>query len=193
MKQDSPPPRNPELLSRLSSRLLVVDMQEKLLPHIHESLAVVECCRQLIVGAQTLGVPVWATEQYPKGLKRTVNDLAPLLPEAIEKIEFSAMPVLKWSRDEGPDADRWQVVVCGVESHVCVLQTVFDLMANGYRVYVVADAVGSRNSHDREIALDRMSTGGATICTTESVLFEWCETAGAKEFKTISQLVTGRG
>ncbi|MEX1231633.1 MAG: hydrolase [Planctomycetaceae bacterium] len=192
MKQHAPPPRSHELLARGNSRLLVVDMQEKLLPHIHESAVLVERCRQLILGAKTLGVPIWATEQYPKGLKPTVAELAPHLPPPIEKLSFSAMPVLDWNQPTGADVDRYQVVVCGIESHVCVLQTAFDLIANGFRVYLPADAVGSRHPLDRDMAIERLSAAGATVCTTESVLFEWCETAGTEEFKTISKLVTGK-
>ncbi|MDA0833435.1 MAG: hydrolase [Planctomycetota bacterium] len=190
MNQNTSIPRSHELLSRGNSRLLVIDVQTKLLPHIHDSSEVIERCRQLVLGAKTLGVPTGATEQYPKGLGPTVTELAPHLPSPIEKLTFSAMPVLDWNISN--DADRYQVVICGVEAHVCVLQTAFDLIASGFRVYLPVDAVGSRHQRDRDTAVERLSAAGATICTTESVLFEWCETAAAVEFKAISQLVTGR-
>ncbi|MFN0199451.1 MAG: hydrolase [Planctomycetaceae bacterium] len=192
MNQNTSAPRSHELLSRGNSRLLVIDVQEKLLPHIHESESVVHRCRQLVLGAQTLHVPVWATEQYPRGLGPTTPELATLLPPPIEKLSFSAMPVLDWHQESEANSNRYQVVLCGVESHVCVMQTALDLLANGFRVYLAADAVGSRNRLDWEMAIARLSASGATITTTESVLFEWCEVAGTDEFKAISRIVTGK-
>ena len=182
--------RSPELLSRGDSRLLVVDVQEKLWAAFAGDLPTVKNCRRLVAGAQDLGVPVFATEQYPKGLGRTVSELAPLLQTAavIEKVRYSAAQDLKWD-PPGIDTSRDKVVITGLEAHICVLQTAFDLMALGYRVHVPADAVASRNKLDWKIALRRLSDGGATITTTEAVLFEWCETARTNEFKTISALV----
>ena len=189
----SPAPlRNPELLGRATSRLLLIDLQEKLLPHIPVSAQVVENCRRLLVGAATLGVPAWGTEQYPAGLGQTVEPLRSLLGELPEKVRFSATEALGWGTVTDCTDNRDQVVVAGVETHVCVLQTVFDLLAAGWRVSVVADAAGSRNKSDWHTALQRMADMGATITSTESVLFEWCEAAGTDEFRTISRLVTGR-
>ncbi len=186
--------RSPELLSRSDSRLLVVDVQERLVPHMSESDQLIKNCRKLIEGAGILNVPVAATEQYPKGLGNTVPELIDLLPDRPEKVRFSCAETLEWagsvlSNDEETTRDK--VVVVGIESHVCVLQTVMDLLAGGYRVFVPADAVTSRTRFDWEVALRRMSDAGATICTTESVLFEWCEVAGSPEFKQISKLVVG--
>ena len=135
---------------------------------------------------------MFATEQYPKGLGTTVPALAELLPEPQEKLRFSCGEVLEWGVAAGQPDSRFQVVVAGMEAHVCVLQTVFDLLGEGFQVFVAADAVSSRHEFDWKIALDRMSAGGATIVTTESVLFEWCEASGTPEFRQISQLIKER-
>lgn len=184
--------RSPELLHRETSRLLIIDMQEKLLPHIPVSEQLVENCRRLIVGGQTLDIPASGTEQYPSGLGHTVEPLRGLLGTLPEKVRFSAVEALGWGTVTDSSSPRDQVVVAGVEAHVCVLQTVFDLLTAGWRVSVVADAVGSRYKASWKTALGRMADAGASITCTESVLFEWCEAAGSDEFRTISRLVTGR-
>lgn len=184
--------RSPELLSRGESRLLIVDVQEKLVPKIVNLERMLANCRLLIQGAKILSVPVFATEQYPRGLGKLVPELAELLNPAAEKLRFSCADVLDWGTAAGAADDRFQIVVAGMEAHVCVLQTVFDLLATGFQVFVAADAVSSRNELDWRIALERMSAGGATIVTTESVLFEWCEVSGTSEFKQISQLIKER-
>ena len=181
--------RSHELLSRHDSRLLIVDVQAKLTPHITGSDRMIRNCRRLIEGAKLLGIPVAATEQYPKGLGRTVPELSALLGELPAKQLFSCAEALDWGREQDPDGGRGKVVVAGIEAHVCVLQTALDLLSQGFRVYVPADAVASRGELDWKIALDRMSLAGGTITTTESVLFEWCETSAAPEFKQISQLI----
>lgn len=193
----SPPPpseflRSPELLSRASSRLLVVDVQEKLIPVLSRGDEMLRNCLLLVRGAQVLGVPVAATEQYPRGLGRTAEPLRGLLGAIPEKLRFSSAEVLAWNEPPSASGNRYQVVVCGIEAHVCVLQTVLDLLAQGFQVFVPADAVASRRDFDWQTALQRMAASGAIICTLESVLFEWCETAGTAEFKQISQLVKSR-
>ena len=184
--------RSGEMLSRANSRLLVVDVQEKLLPHIPVAEQLIGNCRKLMLGAQLLNVPVSGTEQYPKGLGPTTPELAELHDDWPEKLRFSAAEVLKRGYAAEAEDDRDQVVVTGIEAHVCVQQTVLDLLSHGFRVFVPADAVASRNKHDWKYAIRRMSDSGATVTTTESILFEWCETAAAAEFKAISRLVTGR-
>lgn len=180
---------SPELLSRGDSRLLIVDMQAKLLPFIPVATLVTHNCRRLVQGAGILGVPADATEQYPKGLGPTVPELAELFETIPPKQRFSCAEVLHWVAETSSADRRFKVVVAGIEAHVCVLQTVLDLIAQGFRVFVPADAIGSRGKLDWKIALDRMSAAGATLTTTESVLFEWCETSAAPEFKQISQLI----
>lgn len=185
----NPIPRSPELMWRSRSRLLIVDVQEKLIPHIPVADALIANCVKLVEGAELLGVPVSATEQYPQGLGATVSELANVLADRPEKLRFSCAEVLEWGTAAERQDGRDQVVVAGIESHVCVLQTVLDLIALGYSVFVPADAVGSRKKTDWRFALQRMSDCGATIATTESVLFEWAEVAGTPEFKEISRLV----
>ena len=184
-------PHSHELLSRAESRLLIVDMQEKILPVINDHDSVLANCLKLIEAAKILDVPATATEQYPKGLGPTFAEIAQRVSDRPEKIEFSCLNCLEWNATGSDPEGRFKVVVAGIESHVCVLQTVLDLLSQGFRVFVAADAVGSRKPLDRDIALQRMASSGAVITTTESVLFEWCERAGTPEFKEISRLVRG--
>ena len=159
-------PHSHELLSRDESRLLIIDMQEKILPVINDQEAVLANCLKLIEVANILNVPATATEQYPKGLGATVPAIAERLPDRPEKIEFSCLNCLDWNSSASDPEGRFKVVVAGIESHVCVLQTVLDLLSQGFRVFVAADAVGSRKPLDREIALQRMASSGAVITTT---------------------------
>ena len=168
--------------------LLVVDVQEKLVPMIAGSERVVWNCRRLIDGAKILGIPVVAAEQYPKGIGPTVPELAQRLGEIPSKLTFSCGGCPEAMRDLR-DHNVHKVLVCGIEGHVCVQQTVIDLLADGWRVYVAVDAVGSRSPIDYETALGRMDSCGTTLTTTEATLFEWCQVAGTPEFKQISRLV----
>ena len=180
--------RSSELLNRDDSALLVVDVQAKLLPLIPGQQRLVWNIRRLIDGAKILGVPVAATEQYPQGLGGTAPELAQRLGAIPSKTAFSCGECgeifTEW-RDKG----IWKILVCGIETHVCVGQTVHDLLGEGFRVYVAADAVAARGQFDHDIALRRMDSSGATLTTTEAALFEWCGAAGSPEFKQISQLV----
>jgi nicotinamidase-related amidase len=181
--------RSGDLIARDASRLLIVDMQEKLLPLIASADRVIANCSRLIDGAKLFGVPVFATEQYPKGLGSTVHPLVERLVAPPAKLRFSCAEVLDWGTAAEQTDQRHQIVVAGIEAHVCVLQTVIDLLAAGFQVFVPADAVASRGDLDRQFALERLTGCGATIVTTESVLFEWCEVSGTPEFKQISQLI----
>lgn len=180
--------RSRALLSRHTSRLLIVDVQTKLLRIMSNADAIQDACRRLIEGAALLGIPVDATEQYPKGLGPTVEPLSVLIGPATEKLRFSAAASLDWMK-ELTHGGRHQVVVAGIEAHVCILQTALDLLALGFDVHVPADAVTARKQVDYDTALRRMSAEGCTITTWEAVLFEWCETAEASEFKGISKIV----
>jgi nicotinamidase-related amidase len=175
-------------MNRDDSALLVVDMQARLLPLIAGHARLVWNVRRLIDGAKILGVSVAATEQYPQGLGPTEPQLAQRLAPIPAKLAFSCGEcgeVFAALRDKG----IWKILVCGIETHVCVGQTVHDLLGEGFRVYVAADAVGARGQVDHDIALRRMDSSGATLTTTEAALFEWCGRAGSPEFKQISQLV----
>ncbi len=193
MNEMTPLPRSPELMSRHDTALLVVDVQEKLIGFVEGHRRIVWSIRRLIDGAKILGLPTAATEQYPKGLGRTIPELAERLPRPLwqplpEKVAFSCGAcgdIFRQWREQG----LFRVLVCGIEAHVCVQQTVFDLLAEGLRVYVAADAVGSRYRVDYDFALRRMESAGAVLTTTEAALFEWCEAAGTPEFKQISGLV----
>jgi nicotinamidase-related amidase len=175
-------------MSRDDTALLVVDVQEKLTPLIADHRRVVWNVRRLIDGAKALGMPVVATEQYPKGLGPTVPELAQRLGEVPAKLTFSCGGCAAIFEDL-QSRGLFKLLVCGIEAHVCVQQTVLDLMSHGWRVYVAVDAVGSRRSLDARTALARMDSSGAVLTTTEAALFEWCRVAGTPEFKEISRLV----
>jgi nicotinamidase-related amidase len=180
--------RSRALLSRDTSRLLIVDVQSKLLRLMQSAAQLEDACRRLIDAATLLGIPVSATEQYPRGLGHTVESLMEGLGTPVEKLRFSAVPSLDWMNDV-THGGRHQVVVAGMETHVCITQTALDLVARGFDVHVPADAVSARKPLDHDTALRRLQAEGCTITTWESVLFEWCETAEAAEFKSISKLV----
>ena len=185
--EDEALPRSPELMNAEDTGLLVVDMQERLLAAIRQRDQLVWNCRRLLDGATALGVATAATEQYPEKLGNTVEELASRLGNRPGKLTFSGGACGEifsgWRRE-----NRHRVLICGIETHVCVQQTVFDLIADGYQVYLAVDALASRHEVDRDIALRRMESGGATLTTVEAALFEWCRVAGTTVFKTISGL-----
>ncbi len=182
--------RNSKILQRENSALIVIDIQEKLLPVIYESERVVDNAVKLINGFKILNSPVYFTEQYPKGLGPTESRIKSALEgrNAIHKMSFSCFGAGDLF-DELKSKNVQQVVVCGIESHVCVMQTALDLISNGFQVQVAADAVSSRRKFDYEIALERMRSNGAEITLTESILFEMLNVCGTDEFKAISKLV----
>jgi nicotinamidase-related amidase len=179
--------RSRHLLAREESRLLVIDVQEKFVPHLTDGSRLVANCRFLIEGARLLGIPLSVTEQNPGKLGATLSELAALLPAPRLKMRFSSAECLL--DDLTSSGTKRQVVICGIETHVCVMQTALDLLAWGWDVSVVADAVQSRFESDRVIALERMAAAGVTLVSVESALFEWCETAEATEFRELSRLV----
>jgi nicotinamidase-related amidase len=142
----------------------------------------------LVEGANILGLPVQATEQYPKGLGPTVPELAAKLPTRLEKLSFSCAAVPEITTFFQSKKVQ-KVLLAGVETHVCVMQTALDLVSQGFQVYVAADATGSRHEVDRELGLRRMEKSGVTLTTTEAALFEWTEKADTPEFKRISRLI----
>ena len=183
-------PRKSLRLLRAKAGLVVVDVQERLLPAIYESQRVVQNTVRLIQGATRLRVPIFATEQYRKGLGPTVPEVAAVIPgfAPMEKLAFSACgasgftPALKKRKIS-------EAILCGVEAHVCVSQTCLDLLEKAFRVFVVADAVSSRTPENYRFGLDRMRAAGAVIVSTEMALFELLERAGTEEFKQILKLV----
>jgi nicotinamidase-related amidase len=180
--------RSPELMSADDTVLAVIDVQGKLVSLITGHQRIVWNIRRLLDGAKLLGVNILATEQYPQGLGGTVAELASRLPAVVDKATFSSCGCDEFCQRLA-DINVPKVLLAGIEAHVCVQQTALDLVANGYRVYVAADAIGSRFASDYETALRRMELGGVTLTTTESALFEWCQRSGTPQFKQISALI----
>ena len=175
------------LIDVARSQLLVIDVQEKLLPTIHEHERLLANVIWLIRAAQKIGVPVAAVEQYPKGLGATLKAVRDLLPEGAvaRKTHFSS--VAAQCLVGLPGADRAQIVLCGIEAHVCLLQTALELLEEGREIYVVADAVSSRRELDRDLAIARMRQEGARIVSREMVVFEWLGEAGTPLFREVSK------
>jgi nicotinamidase-related amidase len=186
-------------LTRSTTGLLMVDVQEKLLPAMFESQRVVQNCERLVKGSAILGVPIFVTEQYRKGLGPTVPQLASAINgfAPMEKMAFSAcgsanlLPGLK-------SKNVSDVLLCGIETHVCVSQTCphvcvsqtcLDLLDHGFRVFVAADATSSRTTQNHEIGIERMRSSGTVMVSTEMALLELLESAGNPEFKSILGLI----
>lgn len=179
------------LIEAARSCLLMVDMQERLLPAIHEFERVIEQCALLLRVAEKLDLPLIVTEQYPKGLGPTVPELESKNATIFEKLSFSGL------RDEKirshfktlEESGFKQVIVCGVEAHVCVLQTALELKQAGFEVFVVADACSSRSAQSVALAMSRLRHHGVQIVDAEMVLFELAAKAGTPEFKALSALI----
>ena len=176
------------LLNREQSGFLLVDVQDKLTPHVLNAEALVSRCQWLIRLAKELAVPLVVSEQYPQGLGHTVAPLrAQFAPdESINKVHFSCYRepsfVTHWKT-----INRQQVVIAGIETHVCVLQTALDMRQSGLDVFVVIDGVSSRHELDHKYGLKRMKQEGVHLVTSEMVFFEWVGKAGTVEFKALSQ------
>lgn len=169
---------------------LIIDIQERLFPFIANNEQITRNTSILIEGLKALEVPIMVTEQYTKGLGVTIAPLRDLLTEIrfIEKMAFSCCDEPKFFEELALKAPQF-VIIAGIESHVCVLQTTIDLISNGFRPVVVEDCVGSRNPNDKAMAIARMRQEGATITTYESILFELLRRSGSDSFRKISKLV----
>jgi nicotinamidase-related amidase len=177
-------------LSRGNSALAVIDIQERLAPAMFEPERIIENARRLISGAALLHLPVLVTEQYTKGLGRTVPEIAAVIPNfrPVEKMCFSAAGaggIMKALRAK----DVQNVLLCGIEAHVCVTQTCLDLLNAGFQVFVAHDATSSRSAENWRLSAERMRQVGAVIVSTEMALFELLRGADAPEFKQILELV----
>ncbi len=171
------------LLARDRAALVVVDVQEGFRPYAAFA-GVARSCAKLVQAARILGVPTLVSEQYPKGLGHTAPEVGLQGETPIEKTVFSA------ARADGFDlGGAEQAIVCGIETHVCVSQTVHDLLEDGIEVHVPADAVGSRHDIDHQRGLERMERAGAVVSTVEAALFELLERAGTPEFKAVQKLI----
>jgi nicotinamidase-related amidase len=182
---------HPTQMSAADTALLVIDVQAKLMAKIQQAAALTRNLAFLIDAARLLKMPVAATEQYPRGLGPTVPELIGRLPERPDKVAFSCCAVTSLV-DAFRTTARPKLLLAGIEAHVCVLQTALDLLAQDFRVYVAADAVGSRYAIDQEFALRRLERAGVIVTTSEAAVFEWIGGAGHPQFKQISALVQGR-
>lgn len=180
----------PMLLNPKISALLVVDIQERLLPVVRDGEAVVANTRILLKAAAALAVPILASEQYPRGIGHLVPPVGELVPAGatLEKLHFSCLSDADFSR-RFSHLGRTQAVVAGLETHVCVLQSAEELLERRCDVFVVADAVSSRTAASYEFALRRLEAAGARIVTTEMVVFEWLGRAGTPIFRELSELI----
>lgn len=167
-----------------------IDFQEKLVPAMSKSEKIIERTAILAKGLQEIGIPMAVSQQYTKGLGETV----PAIKDVIENFSYTDKTTFscwenddlnKWFRDQ----NKQTVIVCGIEAHICVLQTVVDLISAGFYVFVVADCIGSRSDFDMEIGMQRLKDEGAFLTTTEAVLFELVGGAKSPNFKAISNLI----
>lgn len=168
--------------------LLVIDIQEKLLPPIHERERLVRNSQLLIRLARILDVPVIASTQYAKGLGNTVSDVASLLPngDVVDKLQFSCFGSdVFCSLVKNLPGNRNTMLLCGMETHICVMQTALAALRNGYLVHVASDAVGSRSEWNWKVGLERMRAAGAIISSTEMMIYELLRSSGAPAFKEI--------
>lgn len=178
------------LLERKRAALAVIDMQEAFRPVIEDFDEIASRIALMVEGAAALGLPVIVTEQYPRGLGATVEEIREKLPagtEPIEKLAFSACGAPEFDlrlRERHIE----QVMICGIEAHICVSQTAHDLLNRNYQVHLLSDAVSSRLARNREVAIAKLSRSGAIISSVEMALFELCGAAGTPEFKIVQSL-----
>ena len=199
------------LLDASESQLVLVDYQEKLMPAIHEAVFVQANALRLAKAAQLLKVPAWGTEQVPEKLGQNLPELRALCQRTLAKHHFSAVAdgLAEWLRPpvrqpsgnarslpkhlqkkNQPEApERTTIVAAGCEAHVCLLQTVLELLDEEFDVWVVTDACGSRTERNRDAAFDRLAGAGAELVTTEMVLFEWMRTAQHPAFRDVQALI----
>jgi nicotinamidase-related amidase len=181
------------LMDASKASLLIVDVQDRLLPAMADGAGVVSRCKLLLKAAKDLDVPVAVSEQYPKGLGHTVEPLKADIGNAavFEKLSFSCWrdDLLRAALIKLHDGGRPQVIIAGIEAHVCVLQSALDLAQAGFGVFVVADGVSSRAEESKALALQRMGHAGIEVVNTEMVVFELLGKAGTAEFKELSALL----
>jgi len=183
--------RHPALLDSRRAALAVIDMQEAFRPIITDFAETTQHIALMVQACKILNVPIIVTEQYPKGLGRTVAEIAEHLPESttpIEKLSFSACGVQEFDT-QLRERHAEQVMVCGIEAHICVSQTAHDLLQLGYQVHLLSDAITARLPRNREVALQKLERSGALLSSLEMAMFELCGGAGTPEFKQIQSLV----
>ncbi|MGB0465954.1 MAG: hydrolase [Pontibacterium sp.] len=175
------------LINAEKSALLVIDVQAKLLPGVFENEKLVSGCQWLMGVARLMDVPVLGSEQYPQGVGPTIETLRELLPaeDFVGKTHFSCADAPDCSR-RIEALDREEIIICGMEAHVCVMQTALRLLEQGKKVYVVTDAISARNPNDTAVAIERMREEGVKMVTREMVGFEWIGRSDAPQFKDFS-------
>ena len=175
--------------SQIKNALLIIDIQEKIFAPIHNKDSIIDNIQKLLKAYQILDKNIFVSEQNPLKLGKTIPSLLPKVSfNKIQKMYFS-LASSKELLDELDNKKITNLIVCGFETHICIQQTVLEFLQEGYEVLVISDAMGSRNNLDHEISLQRMLNQGATITTTESVIFEICKTSDRKEFKEISNII----
>ena len=182
--------RHDHILRRGESMLLVVDFQEKLLAAFKEPGKIVQSCAKLIKFSKIMGLPIVWTEQYPKGLGATVDEIKAELSdlEPVEKLTFSCFGEPRFAESLSSHEAK-QIMVCGIETHICVEQTVLDAIACGYQAHVITDACASRNKTDHKAGLRKMENAGAVSTCVEAAMYEILERSDAAEFRDVLQLV----
>jgi nicotinamidase-related amidase len=190
MEHEIPSGHHPAVLSKENTALIVVDVQEKLLPFVIDKEKVVDNIKMMIKFAHIMNIPVILTEHYPKGLGITVPEINELLTEykPKEKFIFSCFGSTGFTK-KLKELGVKRIMICGIESHICVEQTTLDAMDSGYEVHVIADAVSSRTQRNRDIGIEKMRQFGAVISSTEMAMYEIMERADTKEFKEVLKLV----
>ena len=176
------------------TQVLVIDMQEKLLPAMSGAEEVLANCARLVQAAARLSLPITVSQQYPKGIGATVDELRRHLPNdcvTLDKMTFSCTrdEALRQRIEQLAADGREHIIVCGIEAHVCVLQTAIEIAEAGLQCFVVADAIASRAPASKNIALARMQAAGVVAVTTEMAIFEWLGVAGTPDFKALMPLV----
>ena len=178
------------LLTRNDTAFVVIDLQEKLVPAMSDRETLEDKSVRLIKGMKVLGIPTIVTQQYTKGLGETIPSVAEALGDFrhVEKNTFGCMANEEFA-SRIKESGKKNIVVCGIEAHICVQQTVLQLIEEGYNVYLVADCVASRNENDKPWSITRMGEAGAIITTYEAVLYEILRDSKADGFKDISAIV----
>jgi nicotinamidase-related amidase len=183
--------RHENTLGAEQTALVIIDMQESFRQAISDFAEVSARCALVAHAAQLLGVPVVVTEQYPKGLGHTASEIRAVLPESlsvVEKTAFSSCGAQEFVARLDEVAAR-QVLVCGIEAHICVNQTTHDLLARGFQVHLLTDCITSRTAQNRQAGLDKMRQSGALPSSTEMALFELMRDARHEQFKSIQRLI----
>jgi nicotinamidase-related amidase len=176
------------IIDKTKTAFVLIDIQEKFLPIIHTIDAIIDNTNILTTAAKTLNIPLLVTEQYPKGLGKTTERINIFDAKAIEKMSFSCFGADEFVK-QIKALNVTDLVLFGIETHVCVLKTALDALKDNYTVHLVVDAIGSRKNQNKNIGIKRMKQSGAFATSTESILFQLIDGAGTDEFKMISKLI----